>query len=245
VFHVERIPNPPARAPRKRRCSAVAKTVLHTFDLFEPGEPRIGVVIGTGPSLTADQVASVSHLRTFGCNNAFEFGLDVHLACNWQWWDTYWPQIRDYDCAKWTTRPESAAKYGIHYIAERWEPGLSTDPDYICAHHGSGPQIVNLALHYGCKVMLLIGWDMRYAGKINRHAYAAPRHYFGEYPSHLQHWPMTGPDGELEGLIREMQTITPADYGVEIINCTERSAMRCFPYRSLSACLTDFELSRD
>ena len=203
-----------------------------------------GVIVGTGPSLTDKQLKAVEHLPKFGVNNAFKLGLDVHLACNWQWWDRYWDEIKDYPCDKWTPRKESAEKYGINYIEERWEPGLSADKSYICAHHGSGPQIVNIALHYGIKKMILIGWDMKYPGKVTDKHYTGKRHYFGEYPKELQHWPRTGPNGELAGLIREMETINPSDYGIEIVNCTPNSAMTHFPFRSLSGYLNDLERSK-
>ena len=205
--------------------------------MFSENEDRVCVVIGTGPSLTQEQLDQVSHLRWFGVNNAFRLGLDVHLACNWQWWDEYYDEIKDYDCHKWTPRKESADKYKLNYIEEVWIDGLSTDNTKIAAHHGSGPQIVNMALHYGVKKMILIGWDMRYPGKVTDKQYEGQRHYFGEYPKQLQHWPRTGTNGELSGLIKEMETINPADYGIEIINCTPDSAMTCFPMMDLEVCL--------
>lgn len=223
---------------------AVVAVAMANFKIFKPNQPRIGIIIGTGPSLSQEQIslAKSSGFPLFGCNNAFKLGIDVHLACNWQWWDTYWPEIKNYQCHKWTPRQESALKYlGINYIEERWEPGLSRDKSYICAHHGSGPQIVNMAYHYGCEIMLLIGWDMRYPGKISDREYLRPRHYFGEYPKNLQHWPRTGPNGELSGLIAEMETIRPADYGIDIINCTPGSAMTCFPFGDLGAILQGYE----
>lgn len=197
--------------------------------MFQPGESRIGVVIGTGPSLTAEQVAHAKQFRTFGVNKAFEFDVDVLVGCNTQFWNYYWKDVQGLRCHKWTTRPELEGVYpGLSYIQERWEDGLSTDPAYICAHHGSGPQAVNMALHYGCDTILLIGWDMRHQGK---------RHYFdnGEYPEPLQHFTRNlGPNGELVGLIAEMETIDPKDYGIEIYNCTPGSALTCFPSRSIS-----------
>ena len=206
--------------------------------MFSKDEPRIGVVIGTGPSLTKDQIEKVSHLKKFGANRAFEFDVDVLHGCNWQFWEHYWPQIKDLRCHKWTTRPELNGKYpGLHYIEERWEDGLSTDPGYICAHHGTGPQCVNLALHYGCKVILLIGWDMRFPGKVDRYHYTGKRRFFGGDALTEKHWPMTGSNGELSGLIREMETIRPEDYGIEIINCTPDSAMKCFPMMPLDEAL--------
>ena len=206
----------------------------YRFDLFQKDEPRIGVVIGTGPSLTQEQIDKVSHLRKFGVNRAFEFGVDVLVGCNIAFWDHYWPQIKDLPCDKWTTRPELDGKYdGLNYIREEWIDGLSTDKDYIAAHHGSGPQAVNIAYHYGCEKIILIGWDMRFNGKVNRRTFTGKRHYFGEDDLTKNHWPMTGPGGECEGLIREMETIHPEDYGIEIINCTPGSAMRCFPMDDL------------
>jgi len=202
--------------------------------LFSKNETRIGVIIGTGPSLTRSQIQKVSHLRKFGANRAFEFDIDVLHGCNYQFWHYYWPQIKDLRCHKWTTRPQLKGTYpGLNYIEERWIDGLSTDPNYIAAHHGTGPQVINLAYHYGCKTMLLIGWDMRFDGKITDRQYTGKRHYFGEYPQALEHWPRTGPNGELSGLIREVETIKPSDYGIEIINCTPESALTCFPMGKL------------
>jgi len=198
----------------------------------------IAAIIGTGPSLTLEQVDKVRHLKTFGANRAFEFDLDVIHGCNYQFWDHYWSQIKDYKCDKWTTRPELEGKYpGLQYIEERWIPGLSTDKSYIAAHHGTGPQVINLALHYGAKVMLLIGWDMRFPGKVNDRQYTGKRHYFGEDSLTEKHWPRTDPNGDLGGLIREMETIKPEDYGIEIINCTPDSAMTCFPMMDLDKAL--------
>lgn len=205
---------------------------MHTddrFKLFSEDEPRIGVIIGTGPSLTQSQLDTVKPFKKFGCNNAiFDCDLDVHLACNYQWWDYYWPQVKDIPCHQWTTRPQSAERYGVNYIEERWEDGISTDKDYICAHHGSGPQIFNLAYHYGVRTFILIGWDMRHKGK---------RHYFGdgEYPKPLQHFTKAlGPNGELLGLINEMATIKPEQYGIQVYNCTPGSAMTCFEQKELA-----------
>jgi len=187
----------------------------------------IAAIIGTGPSLTHEQIEKVSHLKKFGCNRAFEFDLDVLAATNKEFWDYYWPEIKDLRCDKWTPYKPSADKYGINYIEERNEKGLSTNPSYIHHHHGSGGIILNIALHYGIKKMLLIGWDMRFPkdGK---------RHYFDEYPKVMQHFTKNlGANGEILGLIKEMETINPVDYGIEIINCSPNSALTHFPMGNL------------
>jgi hypothetical protein len=196
-----------------------------------------GIVCGTGPSITPDTISAVNHsqLPVFCANRAHEiFRCDVLHGCNSQFWDYYWPQIKDKPCDKWTTRPELKGKYpGLNYIEERWEPGLSRDPSWISAHHGTGPQLVNIAYLYGCTRLLLVGWDMRYHGKQSRTEYTR-RRYLGEDPLTRNHWPMTGDQGEFSGLIKEMETIKPAEYGIEIINCTPGSAMDCFPFGDLN-----------
>ena len=208
----------------------------------------LAIICCTGPSITAEVVDKCNavkvkkNVRLFGANLTYKiFHLDVLHACNYQFYDHYWNidrQLRCGDFFKWTTRPQLESKYpGVNYIKEVWEDGLSTKPDTVHAHHGTSAQLVNLALHYGCRVMLLVGWDMRYPGKLDDRNYVAKRHYFGEYPTELQHWPRTGPQGELSGLIKEMETIHPGDYGIEIINCTPDSAMTCFPMMDLDEAL--------
>lgn len=197
----------------------------------------IAAIIGTGPSLTQDQIDKVSHLPKFGCNLAFKFDLDVLAATNKEFWDYYWPEIKDLRCDKWTPYKPTADKYGINYIREINAPGLSTDPTYIHHHHGSGPIVLNIALHYGVTKMLLIGWDMRFPGKVNQQTYTKDRHFHGETELTKKHWPRTGPNGELTGLIEEMKTINPSDYGIEIINCTPDSALTHFPMMDLDDAL--------
>lgn len=192
------------------------------------------IIIGTGPSLTDEVVLKCknSGLKLFGVNNVWKvLDVDVFHACNPEYYQAYWEEGLKYITAdKWTWDKLTADRYGINYVEGVWADGLSTTPGKIHYHHGSGPQLINIALHYGVDEMILVGWDMRYpiGGK---------RHFFGEYPENLQHWPKTGPNGEMTGLIKEMETIKPEDYGIKIVNCTPDSAMRCFPMADLDDCL--------
>ena len=74
---------------------------------------------------------------------------------------------------------------------------------------------------------------MRFNGKRGQRDYER-RRYLGEDPLTENHWPRTGENGELSGLIIEMETIKPEDYGIEIINCTPGSSMKCFPMGDLN-----------
>ena len=196
------------------------------------------VICATGPSVTqsvidlCNEAKRLGKVRLFGMNSSYQyFDVDLTHSCNYQYYDYYYnkdKKLRDGKFFKFTTRPELKDRYfGVEYIREEWLPGLSTDPTYIHAHHGSSPQVLNLALHFGIKKMFLVGFDMAYrAGK--------PRHHFGEYPLEMQHWTRNlGPNGELVGLIKEYETINPSDYGIEIYNCTPDSALTHFPFMDL------------
>jgi hypothetical protein len=192
------------------------------------------IIIGTGPSLNDRQLdlAIGSGLPTFGVNLVYQKvpQLDVLLSCNPEWWDYYMendPSLSAHPCEKWTWDKDTSEKYDLKYIEGRWGDGLSTDPSYIHYGHSSGFQIINLAYHMGVREFILIGYDMKYGEGYNRakrHA-GSERHFFGEYPDELLHWPKVGEDNEFTGLLREYEKITQ---DVRIVNCSPGTALTCF-----------------
>ena len=195
--------------------------------------------IGTGPSLMPAQIASAraKGFTLFGCNNIHQIVPDLALlfATNVQWWDHYWCRDdgpREHPCEKWTNNREAADKYRLNYIDSRDAPGLSSDPKRLHHGHSSGYCLLNLAHLMGAQRIVLLGYDMKYSADYNgrnHDAGSGPRHYFGEYPSALLHWPKVSVTaGVLHGLVDLYRTVA-AQGSVEIINCTPGSALDCFP----------------
>ena len=194
------------------------------------------VCIGTGPSLTFQQVETARRkgFTLYAANNAIYMAPDAALlySVNLAWWDYYWDMVRDLPCEKWSTSASVADKYGVHWIAEKNAKGLSTDPDIIHHGHGSGYSLVSMAHRAGADRIILLGYDLKYAKDYdpkNRYPGSTPRHFFGEYPPTMQHWPskqvIDGLHVELLDLYRSI-----AEQGlVEIVNCTPDSAIDCFP----------------
>lgn len=191
------------------------------------------VCIGTGPSLTLEQIAIARDkgFTLFGCNRVFEIvpDLGTFYSVNLAFWDYYWPRgLSDHPAEKWTTNSDAARNYGVNWIAERNAPGLSTDPNIIHHGHGSGYSLVSMAYRAGAERIILLGYDLKYAPDYNgsaRQIGTLPRHYFGEYPSSMQHWPSVqvhkGVHTELVGLyhsIKEQRL-------VEVVNSTPNSAL--------------------
>ena len=201
---------------------------------------RTGVVIGTGPSLAdvADELRDLKaagKVMLFGINRTFEdFDLDVWIQCDPSMHKHYGQTEGDFD--KWHWDKDICEKYGYRYIQGVWLDGLSTDTDYLSLGHASGWQALQLAaVQYRCDIVLLVGHDMRYEiGK--------PRHYFnlsdvaGEYPARLRkHSLFLKPDGS--GLLpnyRHIAAQCSAGEIPQIYNCSEGSAMTCFPMAELS-----------
>jgi len=192
-----------------------------------------GIVIGTGPSLTQEaiELINASSLPKFGCNNTYQVcELTALLACNPEWWDYYWEDVRKGEFTKWTWDKPTSEKYGIAYIKGEWGDSLSTDPEVIHYGHSSGYQLLNLAYHFGVREFVLCGYDLRYPRNYDRNARrpGGDRHFFGEYAPELEHWPMVGPSGEMTGLLDCYRTIDAKELGIRIINCSPGSALDFF-----------------
>jgi hypothetical protein len=193
------------------------------------------VCIGTGPSLQAEQIQSARSkgFELYACNNAIFMAEDATLlyGCNHQWWDHYWSKVEHLPCEKWTTSAMASARHPINWINEKNAPGLSDDPSIIHHGHGSGYSLVSMAFRNGADRIILLGYDLKYAPNYNgpaREIGSEPRHFFGEYPASMVHWPskmvQKGVHVELLDLYRSIE----AQGLVEVINCTPGSAIDCF-----------------
>lgn len=217
------------------------------------------VILGTGPGLTSDVVDIVrsyrrahDDVRVFGINNTFMLPLfiDVFFACNPEWWDHYANHERmqqrfESGIDMWTWDPSTAARHGIKWIPGFWSGGkrnvtsLSADPDFIHYGHGSGYEVLGIAYHYGCREFILCGYDLRYGSGYDpaRRKTGGPRHFFGEYPPELEHWPRVGPNGEMTGLLDCYRTIDTEALGLRIINTTPGTALDFFEVADLEKAL--------
>jgi hypothetical protein len=204
--------------------------------------------IGTGPSVTPQQVETARRkgFVLYACNDAYRLAPDCALlhACNWQWWDARWDEVKGLPCEKWTTRKEAAAKYPINWIDEQDGKGrgLSREPQLYLHHgHGSGYQLLGMAHRAGARRVVLLGYDLKYAPDYNgtmRRIGSGPRHFFGEYPPELQHWPKVavrdGVHFEMIRIYNETAKYLSETGPAEVINCSPGSALTAFPMMDIA-----------
>ena len=190
------------------------------------------IILGTGPSLLDDadyvrELKRTGRTMLFGINNTFEdFDLDCWIACDPKWHQHY-GQVRG-DFAKWHWDEDICAQYGYNYIEGVWLDGLSTDLSKLSLGHSSGWQALNLAFHYGCDPICLVGYDMTYRPGEARHYFDDLSDKAGEYPNELRKYSLFDkPDNT--GLLYDYKNIATQTNLPEIINCTMNSAMHWFP----------------
>lgn len=212
----------------------------------------IAVILGTGPSLTKEQLKIVEQAKNegkcqvFGMNHIWQDfpTLDVFLSCNKEYYDYYWHEgLKYHPATKWTWDKDTAKKYQINYVEGKWADGFSKDPNFIHYGHSSGFQVPGLAYNYGFRKMILLGYDMGYASDYNgrcRQVGSKPRHYFdgGEYPHRLQHWPSVKvKNGVFTELIQQFEKVKEINTDLEIINCSPGSHLTCFPMMDIEEAL--------
>jgi len=231
-------------------------------------EGETAVIIATGPSINKDQISAISdaksrdRVRIITINNAYQIApfTDIQVACNHNWWQHYLENDHDLknlksDCwtrlFEWEKRnpkreiPQFLKDYDtIKLIDVTIKDGLSTDPSLVHFNHGSGPMALNIATLYGFKKIILVGHDMKFArdydganGKVG----STPRHYFGEYPKSMQHFPRSknsvDENGVIVGLIKVYESTIRdlINMNVDVVNCTPNSALNCFRKSTLES----------
>lgn len=198
-------------------------------------EPRWSacVVAASGPSLTADVAASCRGETVLAVNDAYRLfpAAPVLYACDSKWWDVHegcpgfvGEKWSSHGSAEHNDKTECAVRYDLDLVQGHDREGFSLN--HSCIHYGSnsGFQAINLAILFGARRIVLVGFDMSSQGK---------SHFFGEHPEGLIR------NSSYERFIPQFERAArrlPAD--IKIINSTPGSALRCFPMMDLEDALS-------
>lgn len=197
------------------------------------------VVVAGGPSLSDEQLEHVrvrhqrDEVRVIAVNNTCERAPWADVA----YFGDY-TAIKHYRggtkggkqeslascCAEWWTISKPAAeRWKLNHVASDNRPGFGVDR--VSMNSNSGAQAINLAILFGAKRILLLGFDMR---DIEGRA-----HWFGQHPQPLVQVQLYAE------WIHKLTIAAPQAKarGVHIINCTPDSALQCFDKVSLEDAL--------
>ncbi|MFO7971576.1 MAG: hypothetical protein R6U40_07480 [Desulfobacterales bacterium] len=162
-------------------------------------------------------------VHVIAINNAHQIApwADVLYACDCTWWDWYYAETETFQGLRITRSKRAVDKYpDLTWIeGEAHDQGLSKRQDSIVNGRIGGYQAINLAVNFGAKKILLIGFDMRVVG--------GSSHWHGDHPNRQR--PMfTKYAAHFRNMIPDLE-----ERGVKIINCTPESAIDAFPFGNL------------
>lgn len=188
------------------------------------------VILATGPSLNQADVDAVrGRARVIAVNDSYRLApwADLIYACDERWWR--W-QYRDHKAAiaafaglRFALKPVRP-EWGVTVLKNTGVTGLELNPGGLKNGRNSGYQAINLAVHLGAARILLLGYDMSLGqgGKV---------HWFGSHPN--------GGRPPLTKFRLYFPSIAPPlkALGIEVVNCSRRSALTCFPKVALERAL--------
>jgi hypothetical protein len=191
-------------------------------------------LLGSGPSLTEDDVARVcGRARVIAINTGYQIApwADVLYACDAKWW--HWHQgVPKFPGLKYSMSPDPVPYPDVRILRDTGLVGLELDPTGLRSGRNSGYQAINLAVHLGAARILLLGYDLSVA------------------PNGRTHWHPDHPDdgfppSPYAAMLECFPTLVDplAAIGVSIVNCTRRTALQCFPCAALEDALARREVA--
>lgn len=190
------------------------------------------VLVASGPSLRREQAEQAQGLKTLAINNSWRMfpNADALYACDLKWWlsEAGRQALASFRGLRITQDARAAEQFGIHRVPlEADDYTISTRPPRIGSGGNGGFQALNLAIHFGARRIILLGYDMHVRAGVHWHG----EHGAGLNNPRADHFgPWIRYFEDNAGLIRSL--------GVEVINCTPGSALTCFTQMPLQAAIT-------
>lgn len=191
---------------------------------------KVCIVAATGPSLTPEIAKECEGQWVIAVNDAYRllpFARTLYAA-DTDWWVIH-NGCPDFQGEKLTCltgkgpKPRHGVieKYGLSTIQGKLGGGFSMDPSYI--HFGSNStfQAVNVALHRGAGLVILVGADMH------------GTHFFGKHPKPLRD------TRNYKTFIYRFTDASKINKDIRIINATPGSHLSCYPIMTLAEALSE------
>lgn len=183
-----------------------------------PGETCF--ILGGGPSLRGFGAAVLRGRRVIAINNSYLLApwADVLYYCDRQWWVKH----REEALATFTGQYRislGTSEGGTRRLYQGGPRGLDTRPNALRHGSNSGYQAINLAYHFGVSRIVLLGYDL--------HVDESQSHWHAGHGASLNSQAQAL-DLFLPRFPHLVEPLRAA--GVEVINATPSSALRCWPY---------------
>lgn len=174
-------------------------------------------ILASGPSLCAEDVDYCrGKARLLAVKDAIKLAPDAD--CLYGYDATFWMLHRGFPQfakPKYTIEP-AAVRYGPQLLRNTGQTGLDLDPSSLRHGNNSTYQAINLAVHYGVRLIVVLGLDMDQPPH-------GPKYFYGDRgPSQPRS------DFPKQRLLFATLLEPLAALGVRIVNCSRRTALECF-----------------
>lgn len=192
-------------------------------------------ILASGPSLNQNAVDLLrNRLPVVAVNDAYRLAprADLLYAADADWWEHH-GYAADFAGERWTQNkgrenwPRRANEAGLNVIRSRAGNGVSTDPTEIYTGSNSSFQALNLAVLAGATRILFLGLDLSKPG--------GKSHFFGDHPGKLNR---ASPYHTFRRAFEQAAPVLEG-MGVEVINCSDRSALHCFSHMTVEEALCE------
>ena len=183
------------------------------------------VCFGGGPSLTrADVDVCRGRMRAIAINTAYQLApwADVLYGCDAKWW-AWHRGVPTFRGLKYALEPKAGAWPNAQVLENTGRTGLELAPTGLRHGKNSGYQAINLAVHLGAARIVLLGYDLQ-LGPRGEH------HWHGAHPNRVA--PFLEVDAFFLTLVQPLAAL-----GIEVLNCSRRTALTAFPRRPLEEVL--------
>ncbi len=133
------------------------------------------------------------------------------------WWAAHIKEVRGLFRGDLLSSSQQVRKHGVRSLGtmgKGWSP-----------YGNSGAGAISLACFAGARRVLMLGYDCQRTG--------GKAHWHGDHPKGL------GNAGSINKWPGQFAKLKAAMAGVEIINCSRETALRCFPRARLEDCLAE------
>ena len=201
---------------------------------FPDWSGEVCAIVASGPSVKVGQVEKLrGRCRVIVINNNYQIApwADVLYACDAKWWNWH-KGVPEFTGMKITQDVCAAALYGLNLVRllESDDPQANCivvdRPGVIGRGGNSGFQAVNLAVQFGARKYLLVGFDCYGERWHGAHPNGRP----SQKSSTLDEWRKNF----------DAQAVLFAKLGVEVANVSDISALTAYQKMSIEAALHHF-----
>lgn len=192
------------------------------------------VLLASGPSLVSEDVDRCRAYPVIAVNDAHRIApwAPVLYSSDPDWW-AYHKCVPTFQGERWAAGV--AKRYvgtNINVLRVTGKEGLELDPSGLRTGKHSGYAAINLAVHFGASRIVLLGYDCGWDGTRS--------HFFGHHPTSLPNNQLHY--GYFRAVMAKLAPLVKAQ-GIEIVNCSRRTTLTCFPRMELAHALAPLAVS--